>query len=100
MVDVGEVEHLENLVLSHSKGSEDKDLDKIETDREKITEVRERESSEIEKGDAVEAGSTDEENVGDAAKDAEDDEDWADDSIGDALNQPLVVKAGRFKEGL
>ena len=97
---MGEVEHLENLVLSHSIGSENKDLHKIETDREEIAEVRERESSEIEKGDVVEAGSADEENVGHAAKDAEDDEDWTDDSIRDALNHPLVVKTGRFKEGL
>ena len=43
MVDVGEVEHLENFVLSHPIGSENKDLHKIETDREQIAEVRERE---------------------------------------------------------
>ena len=100
VIDVGEVEHLDNLVLPHPKGSEDKDLDKIETDREKITQVREREGSEIEKGDIVEARSTDEENIGEASKDAEEDEDGADDPVGHALDQPLVVEAGRFKEGL
>ena len=99
MVDVGEVEHLDNLVLSHSVRSEYKDLDKVETDREKIAEVREREGSEIEEGDAIEAGSTEEKNIDNAAKDAEEDENGTDDSIGDALNQPLVVEAGCLEEG-
>ena len=99
MVDVGEVEHLHNLVLSHSIRSKYKDLDKVETDGEKIAQVREREGSEIEEGDAIEARSTEEENINDAAKDAEEDENGADDSIGDALDQPLVVKAGRLEEG-
>ena len=81
MVDVGEIEHLDNLILSHPVGSEDKDLDKIETHGEKITQVGEREGSEIEKGDTIEAGSTDEKNIGDAAKDAEEDEDGADEYI-------------------
>ena len=100
MVDVGEVEHLENLILPHPVWSEDKDLNQIEADREKITQVGEREGSEIEKGDTIESGSTDEENIGEASKDAEEDEDGADDSVGHALDQPLVVEAGRFEERL
>ena len=100
MVDVGEIEHLDNLILSHAKGSEDQDLHEIETYREKITQVRQRESSEIEKGNTIEARSTNEEHVGNAAKYAKNDEDGADDSIGDALNQPLVIKAGRLEERL
>ena len=100
MVDVGEVEHLENLILPHPVWSEDKDLNQIEADREKITQVGEREGSEIEKGDAIEARSTDEENIGDAAKDAEEDGDGANDSIGDALDQPLIVEACCLEEGL
>ena len=100
VVDVGEVEHLVHLVLAKTVRVEDQDFNQVETHGEKITEIGQRESSKIEEGDTFEAASTDEENIGDAAKDAEEDEDGANDSIGDALDQPLIVEACCLEEGL